>query len=213
MRLIEKGPPPRELEAYRLRPNARYDGDNSFGQVKERIRKALVREQGWLCCYCMQRIEPLAHRMNVEHWASQRRHEERALDWTNLLGACKGEPQATQAAQHCDLRKGDSEIQLDPQKRVHIDTLSFTADGELISSDAVLQADITERLNLNAVNLRNLRRTAVQAAQRALERKYSGPLPRSALSRELEACECKGKQLPPFSGAIAWWLRKRLSRA
>jgi len=56
VRLIQKQPEPRELTTYRLQPNAKWDGDDSFAAVKQKIRETLVSEQGWLCCYCMRTV-------------------------------------------------------------------------------------------------------------------------------------------------------------
>ena len=52
------------LARYRAEGNVDYDGPN-FTLVKEAIRKALLKEQGYLCAYCMSRIEG---EVKIEHW-------------------------------------------------------------------------------------------------------------------------------------------------
>ena len=49
---IQKGKEPASLTAYKKQAHAYYDGCN-----KDDIRENLLREQGYLCAYCMRRIE------------------------------------------------------------------------------------------------------------------------------------------------------------
>ncbi len=80
MKHIAKGREPRELVAWRAQPGAARDG-GGFTAVKDEIRKALVRDQAYLCAYCMRRIEakpelggsPPSLAMKVEHWRPQSR--------------------------------------------------------------------------------------------------------------------------------------------
>jgi hypothetical protein len=79
MRTITKGSEPKSLRDYRAVPGATYDGKD-FTRVKNAIRKALLRDQHHVCCYCMRRISdelrptstaslaPSEPGMKVEHW-------------------------------------------------------------------------------------------------------------------------------------------------
>lgn len=51
MILIRKGDEPRSLTLYRKSAYAYYDGCN-----KNDIRDSLLKEQGYLCAYCMRRM-------------------------------------------------------------------------------------------------------------------------------------------------------------
>ena len=57
MRHIEKGPEPVQWMQYRLNqgpPAPRYE--DAPGPALQAVREALLRDQGWLCAYCMKRI-------------------------------------------------------------------------------------------------------------------------------------------------------------
>ena len=55
MRWLRKGREPPALRDYRVVPGATWDGAD-FTAVKDDLRAALLRDQEWLCCYCMRRI-------------------------------------------------------------------------------------------------------------------------------------------------------------
>jgi len=62
---------------------------------KSIIRDALLKEQHYLCAYCMKRIRNNAGgsqvvHMSIEHWLPLSQDKERALDYKNFLGVCKG---------------------------------------------------------------------------------------------------------------------------
>ncbi|MDI1477758.1 retron system putative HNH endonuclease [Polyangium sp. y55x31] len=217
MRLVRKGNEPKELLAYRLLPHASYEGLPS--ETKVELRSALVRDQGALCCYCMQRITGFDVR--IEHLRSQSNHPELQLSWNNLLAACHGSEGRSPDEQHCDVRKGDRDITLSPFEAKHIASLRYAASGEIRSSDPALQRDIGETgkdkgaLNLNHPTLRRNRKEAVEALIDALHRKKSGAFSPSFLRAELTRCtqpDAKG-QLTPFVGALVYWLEKRLGPA
>src|SRR5437016_11099382 len=107
MRPIVKGAEPMSLATHRAKPNADYDNYSKKGDLRE----SLVRDQGGLCCYCMQRIHPDETRMKVEHWLCQKDHGAQALDYGNLLGACLGGEGRPRRFQHCDTRREWSSLQ------------------------------------------------------------------------------------------------------
>ena len=81
---IQKGKEPASLTAYKKQAHAYYDGCN-----KDDIRENLLREQGYLCAYCMRRIEK--EKMKIEHWDPEDNLTElERLDYSNMLGVCLG---------------------------------------------------------------------------------------------------------------------------
>jgi uncharacterized protein (TIGR02646 family) len=94
MRHITKGKEPESLTRYRATAFASYDGYAD----KDVLREHLLRDQGYLCCYCMRRI--WAHRMRIEHWEPQSappgvprtpvEQREVELSYKNLFAACQG---------------------------------------------------------------------------------------------------------------------------
>ena len=106
MRPIVKRPEPVSLTAHRKKPYSDYDNY----QAKDNLRQALVTEQQGLCCYCMGRIRPVPASMKIEHWRCQKHYRGEQLKYRNLLGACLGGHGQPARLQHCDTRKGDSDL-------------------------------------------------------------------------------------------------------
>lgn len=213
MRLIRKGPEPPLLLAYRKTRGARYDG--LPGDAKTELRSALVRDQLGLCCFCMQRVEPAVApvlKVKIAHLIPQKVDGLRDLEWSNLLAACPGNEGASLARQHCDTRQGNSVLHVSPCEPEHIATLSYSGRGEIQSSREDLQKDLDETLNLNDVGLCARRRDAVTSMARALRKRDKGQFTTPNLQRALGECstpDARGN-LPPFAGALEWWLRRRL---
>ena len=64
MRTITKGHEPSSLREHR-----KAGGTYETYQQTDDARRALLEEQGYLCCFCMQRIA--LRRMKIAHWLSQ----------------------------------------------------------------------------------------------------------------------------------------------
>lgn len=69
MRRIDKDREPTEWEEYRHRDGATFDADGAK-EAKQKLRDALIREQGYLCAYCQRRIT-LNGNTRIEHIISQ----------------------------------------------------------------------------------------------------------------------------------------------
>src|ERR1051325_4827576 len=142
MRMIVKGPEPASLTVHRQTPHADYDNY----QDKDALRLALVTEQRGICCYCMRRIYNGAQTMKIEHWRCQSQHGAEQLNYRNILGACLGGQGQPEGLQHCDTRKGDSDLQWNPANPVHgIETrLRYEVDGSIRSNDAVFDEQLDD---------------------------------------------------------------------
>ncbi|QSV71285.1 MAG: TIGR02646 family protein [Aphanizomenon flos-aquae KM1D3_PB] len=93
MKRIIKGIEPACLLKYRqiertdcdgYRPN--YDGYRPKKPLT--LKKALLTEQGYICCYCMRRISE--DNMEIEHWQPQSKYPELQINYKNLLASCSG---------------------------------------------------------------------------------------------------------------------------
>jgi uncharacterized protein (TIGR02646 family) len=207
VRHIAKGREPASLTGHRLSAHASYDNC----QVKDELRDALAREQGFLCCYCLRRIDPGASR--IEHHEAQSTHPERQLDWRNMLVACDGGELGPAANRHCDVRKGDTPIQVDPTDAHHVARVKFDGNGRVTSTDAAIQRDLDETLNLNDERLVRTRRAALGDALRQLSRKHgAGNWSRDLLQRELARWRPRAvtERLPEFCEAVAQYIERRL---
>lgn len=210
MRHITKGKEPESLTRYRATAFASYDDYDD----KNGLRKHLLRDQGYLCCYCMRRI--WAHRMRIEHWASQEEHPDLQLSYKNLLGACSGgerskEERLEDSAQdkaldyrppkqaaarrpvhpyhHCDKHKGSRALTVnpaDPSKNCE-QFIKYLPDGEITSDDEAIRRDLNETLNLNLDWLKRNRQAVTDITIKALQKKHpKGAWTAQLLEREIQ---------------------------
>jgi uncharacterized protein (TIGR02646 family) len=215
VRHIRKGPEPQSLLKYRQGAGATYD-DLPQG-AKDEIREQLAREQGFICCYCMQRITPEPFGMKIEHWAPQGdpATSHLQLSWKNLLGACYGNQGQPPRAQHCDTRKGDTHLTVNPTDERCEQLVRFLADGTVESGVPAVNADLQQSLNLNYALLKNNRKVVLDAFLQAMRRKFPNlTWSDSSMERELmelQQANSEG-QLRPYCQVPIYWLKKRLGR-
>lgn len=224
MRRIHKDKPgPAKLLEHR-KQGGRY-GDLPH-DAKEQIRATLLRDQGFLCCYCMRSIQPeRGHRVRIEHHQSQSRTGERDLDWDNLLAACSGADKTRSrdendgaarkvpwAQQTCDYRKGDSPITINPLTS-NVDAIGYLANGRVLHPNEELQQDIDERLNLNVDFLMDARKAARNRliagllADLGANRTWT----RRQLERYLEGLR-RRPRLEAFMGVLERFLEREIAR-
>ncbi len=108
MKHITKANETISLVEHRVKEFASYD--NMPADTKDKLREALLAEQGHVCCYCMKRI--YADDMKIEHWRSQKIYPELSLSYKNMLGACNGNEGKPKHLQCCDTYKGDTKNSL-----------------------------------------------------------------------------------------------------
>ena len=187
---------------------------------KNIIRDSLVKEQHGICAYCMRRIESNIH-MTIEHWSPIELDPDRSLDYGNMLGVCNGGRESGKTnlnADHCilccDASKGDRKITISPLNSEHMKLIRYGSDGRIYTcpEDKVLENDINEALNLNAIILIEGRKEAyrsyVKFMKRQKKRKRSV---RSAIEREIERLEDEAIY-GEFVGVVLYFLKQRLKR-
>jgi uncharacterized protein (TIGR02646 family) len=169
MRKIDKLQPPNSLITYSQTTNPNdpsykptYEGLDS--NVIKDIKEKLLNEQGWVCGYCMQKINK--SNMTIEHHCEQsicngeNGTTDRTLHYTNMLAVCQGK---THSEQHCDKQKSKFDAQsglpmsLSPWERAHMNTISFKSSGQIKSSNLNYDNELNKFLNLNAKFLKDLR--------------------------------------------------------
>lgn len=147
---IQKQKEPIELVRFRATPNARYDGMDSV--CKSALKKALLQEQGFVCAYCMSRIEE--ENCIVEHWEPQSLNLVSGLDFGNMLAVCRHE-NVVRAEQTCDVAKNGYRLKFNPgwdgnKLQIFYDYHS----GEIHSRDVDFNMQLSRILNLNVVFLK-----------------------------------------------------------
>ena len=108
---IKKGKEPDSLTKYKKQKFAYYDGYKE----KDDVREMLLKEQGYLCAYCMRRID--INHMKIEHWFPENELSDiERLDYRNMLGSCEGHIDGTNGKKDdtCDSHKSGDKITVNP---------------------------------------------------------------------------------------------------
>lgn len=182
MRSIEKGPEPASLRQHR-KDGGSYD---TYRETDD-LRRALLRDQGHICGYCMARIT--LRSMKNEHWASQSDHDQTTVDWSNLLGVCRGGDGERGAIKQCDTARGKTPLKVNPLDRAqrcerHI---GYRRTGEMFSPDPEIDRDIQVVLNLNNIRLKRARQRVLDILVHRLGAEEVDYWPRRMLEDELES--------------------------
>lgn len=107
MKHVRKGLPPHDFDEWKASGNA--DWQPGYGELrnpqKRALHEALLREQGWVCCYCGRAIA--LGDSHIEHFRPQAARPDLALAYDNLFASCirEGEPGAPL---HCGHAKGNA---------------------------------------------------------------------------------------------------------
>lgn len=222
MILIRKKTEPKEWLKYRSTPGVDY-------QSIPELVNSLLEEQGYVCAYCMRRI-PCKDRLyrkdgttyvltdedhRVEHMQSRENHEDKKLDYSNMVICCPGH---IGNEDHCDRLKGSRDISFSPLDSSFIETLSYKTDGEIVSSNEQYNKEINEVLNLNTKILKENRKSTWEAVKKELIARNGGkPWNKSILSKYVEKYssrhERNGKlKLIPYCGVVLFFLQKKLKQ-
>lgn len=206
MRAITKGPEPKALTTYKRQGGKDYDSS-----PKRDIRAALLIEQHGLCCYCMCRIH--LDTMQIEHWSSQSKSPFDKLNFRIMLGVCPGGTKAGSGYRHCDTSRGNKPLVINPadvRDRVE-QRVRYLVDGTITSDEPAVENQLNVTFNLNLAEIRNRRKALLTAFQQRL--KLKGHMDKAACSSELKKWDgTKAGDLEPYSGIVAYYLRKRISK-
>lgn len=232
MILINKNNEPKEWTNYRMTPGVDY-------QAIPELVDSLLKEQGYICAYCMRRI-PIKDRLynksgtdyrmtdedhRVEHMKSRENHDDLKLDYSNMVICCPGH---IGDEDHCDRLKGSKDISFSPHDPAFIDTLSYTSEGKIVSSNAKYQREIEGLLNLNTKLLVRGRKAVRDEVIRNLNHicKNNGNWNKATISdylRKYESMYAVERQKEDgqterrlehyqYCGIISWYLRKKLKQ-
>ena len=211
---IVKGKPPKELLEYKTRPDAKFDGPG-FSLIKQAIRSSLLKEQGYLCAYCMVGLADNPLKVKIEHWHSQSKYPEKSLDYKNLLAVCKGN---SIEQIHCDSAKSKFDKLGPIQKDLHFNPsnpdhnmdrlVRYLADGQILGV-SLFDEDIRV-LNLNAKRLVNDRRAVWDSVSKVLNHK-SGSRTKIFIKNLIKYwTEKEDGRYKPYCGIVIYLLNKSL---
>jgi len=134
------------------------------GTTKKEVKDSLVKEQGYICCYCERRLTD--DDSHIEHFKPQSAEDVDPLDYANMLCSCQNRLEQREP-RHCGNLKGDwfdnrllvSPLDLDCEGH-----FAYTADGKIqpaTKSDDAARMTIV-KLGLNINKLCALRKKAIE---------------------------------------------------
>jgi uncharacterized protein (TIGR02646 family) len=219
MKYIKKTQEPKTLTQHRANTNASYD--NCPTATKDDIRKALLAEQGDICCYCQQRINVtnparIGDDMKIEHFKPQNIYNgtngmpDLTLDYQNMLGACLG---VLNQDTHCDTHKGGVEMALSPLNPRCEKLIKYRkSNGEIYSDDAAVNQELNQVLNLNLQTLRDNRKEVLVKLVKFLNNKSRGVWTRPLLEQTIQKYKQRNRKnkYAPFCQMVVFYLEKKL---
>ena len=156
--------------------------------VKKKVHESLMREQGYICCYCEAAVA--TEDSHVEHFRPVGKYPDLQLDYSNLHCSCQREPSPGEP-RHCGHRKGswfDEDLLVSPMAPDCGAWFRFTANGDIFpgADDDAAAEETIRRLGLNLSKLRALRAAAVDALYGVPKAEIGRLLGRGAGGRFLE---------------------------
>ena len=207
MKFIKKGKEPSSFTTHRQQENADYD--NIPSQCKDELKSSLLKEQKYICCYCMQSIN--IGNMKIEHWKPQSKYPELQLDYQNLLAACLGQ---SGDLQHCDTHKANTEITINPLFLNCESLIKFDKYGIISSDNSDIERDLSKILQLNHDVLKKNRKTVLDVALKPLIEKHKLKWTKEVLQKEIEKWESvNDEKHKAYCQIVIFHLKKKLKQA
>lgn len=173
MKQIIEGTEPVDLLKYRLSNDLNKSYENYH--PKSPLKKSLLKEQGYICAFCMRRISE--SNMEVAHWEPIKGNfgnTARQLDYKNLLASCDGNRGNPNKLQHCNARQADNPLKINPadlDKNCE-NLIKYDSSGKIFSDDENINNDLQATLNLNVEILAKNRRVALSEVVEQLNKLF-----------------------------------------
>ena len=173
MKHIVKGKSPGKFEDWKNKASENWQPswDNFQNPEKKIVKKELLIEQGYICCYCGLRIENDIS-TEIEHIKPRREcvggEEYKALDYNNFPASCNGSAKEPKPREmHCNNYRGDKSLVINPLDSDCENKFLYTSDGIVISKDSKDEIEnfIKNVLNLNAAKIKNRREKIIEALE------------------------------------------------
>lgn len=179
-------------------------------EKKGNLRKVLLEEQGYICCYCMTRIN--CHHSKIEHFKPQSKYRKEQITYKNLFISCRGD---TQHYEHCDTKKADRLLKhINLLKDIEA-TIHYKSNGEIYSSNKAIDDEINTVLNLNNTILTENRMQAYDDLINNMKAvgvsgKWSKPFIKKYISKY--GNKNKHGKYSPYCSMLLFFLNKKIKR-
>lgn len=197
--------------------------DTSPASVKDDLRKQLLEEQGYICCYCMSRIDyPYS---KIEHFQPRSVYRNKQLDYSNLFIACCGKKidktlfydcktpkkKYIEKDLYCDTKKGKEALN-HIKLLINIQsTLKYRKNGFIFSENSNIDKELNEILNLNCEVLKTNREDALNQFTCELKKNGWTVSNLKSMLEKYKHKNSKGKYRP-YCEMIVYFLNKKLKQ-
>lgn len=203
---------------------------------KDSIRKQMLKEQRYLCAYCMKKIANDGRKTTIEHWYPISKDKNRALDYRNMLAVCDGgrrwqkgkEENDKKRVLSCDAKKGDyGELKINPFNKQQMNLIAYNRNGQIyiLSGDQRLEYDINVVLGLNGLlnekgELIADTSTELVRGRRDCYQQYNyfirkldkqGKCTSEHIKKRMEEIEQAERQ-PEYAGVLLYFLKKKYNQ-
>lgn len=159
MKYINKSPEPSFFTEWKNKENVDVELNSSRlpkhlwdmlkNPEKKELRKNLVEEQNYLCCYCGERID-IDHKTTLEHLLPKNHYKALMFTYKNLIASCNVQNQ-------CNNKKSDYLLKVHPRKKHCEKRFSFDISGMIKGMNNKTKNSI-ETLGLNNQTPKNRRK-------------------------------------------------------
>lgn len=220
MRYIHKGEEPTSLTKYKKESNAYFDG---YAE-KNDVREQLLKEQGYLCGYCMKRIKNVED-VKIEHVVPQSdliEDERKALDYKIMVGVCYGNEGNARGKKSltCDAHRGNDDIYVTPFDEYGISQIKYDSEGYITSENENIRRTVEETLNLNydgpdAYLVQNRKAVLSECKKKLRKMQKTGIWKKNNLEKLLRYYMQPNEngEYVPFSGIAIWYINKKMQNA
>ena len=219
MKFIEKSQEPASFTIWKEQANDDWKPtwDNLGNPEKTHLHEALLSEQGYICCYCNERIGRPQPKSHIEHIKPRSHFENDMLEYKNLVSSCQGEDE-NRLPIHCGQAKADwpdvdafnAGLMISPLDEQCEVAFRFTVIGEIRPAEGLLDAAARETIKRLCLDVRKLeasRRLAIEGALEGIEAETVDSLQQQIASYSQKNED--GKFLP-FCSAIIYILKQYL---
>jgi len=214
VKYIKKGEEPESFKAWKALAKTTLNWGYSYLQNPEKreLHDALLREQGYICCYCGMRIT--RESSHIEHLIPQSTPDpDLSVEYTNLLASCQREREPRKPI-HCGVAKDnwyDENLMVSPLKPNCSDFFIYTDDGQILDTDIpekkAAATETIKRLRLDISKLNNMREEVIKNLLADIDIDELTDEERQKLVQGFEQPDANG-QYEEFCGAIAYILKQ-----
>jgi uncharacterized protein (TIGR02646 family) len=214
VKYIKKGEEPESFKTWKALARTTPNWGYSYLQNPEKreLHEALIREQGYICCYCGMRIT--WESSHIEHLKPQSLPDpDLSVDYTNLLASCQREREPKKPI-HCGVAKDDwydENLMVSPLKQNCKDFFIYTDDGQILATDAseknAAATKTIKQLRLDIPKLKAMREEVIKNLLVGIDVFTLTEEEKQKLLQGFEQPDANG-QYQEFCGAIAYILNQ-----